>query len=119
MKERELKTKQDEVKIKQLRAKCTHLEALILQKTNEVTDWKLKWERRDAQDDKYTIQNRQEFEQHFGVKTQPKDDKYVNFMRMYNMQSEKLRKDNQLLREQVASLQSENGQERPNESVIT
>jgi hypothetical protein len=46
------------VKTKQLRTKSTHLEALLLQKTNEVTDWKLKWEKRDAQDEKYTIQNR-------------------------------------------------------------
>jgi|LauGreDrversion4_2_1035121.scaffolds.fasta_scaffold442216_1 hypothetical protein len=58
IKERDLKAKQDEAKIKQLRTKSTHLEALLLQKSNEVTDWKLKWERRDAQDEKYTIQNR-------------------------------------------------------------
>lgn len=80
----------------------------MLQKTNEVTDWKLKWEKRDALDEKYNIQNRYEFEQHFGVKSQPKDEKYLNFMKMYNMQSEKIKKENQLLKEQIANLSSEN-----------
>lgn len=105
MKEKELKQKQDETKIKQLRTKCTHFEALLQQKTNEVTDWKLKWEKRDAIDEKYTIQNKQEFEQHFGVKPLPKEEKYLNYLRMYQMQLDKLKKENQQLRDQILDLQ--------------
>ncbi len=40
------------------------------------------------------IKNRLEFEQHFGQKPLTKDDKYLQFMRMYEMQADKLRKDN-------------------------
>lgn len=52
------------------------------------------------------------------MKTQPKDDKYLNFMRMYNMQSEKLKRENQQLKEQIASLSNEDYSERANANVV-
>lgn len=69
--------------MKQMKTKIAHSDALLQQKERDILDWRLKWEKRDALDEKYTIQNRQEFEQHFGVKALAKDDKYLNFMRMY------------------------------------
>ena len=40
-------------------------------------------EKRRAADEAYTIRDRQTFENHFGHKARPSEEKYVIFLRMY------------------------------------
>jgi hypothetical protein len=46
------------MKIKELKTKVQHLDALVLQRDKEIIDWKKKWEKRDLIDDKYTIKSK-------------------------------------------------------------
>ena len=59
-------------------------------------------EKRRAADEAYTIRDRQTFENHFGHKARASEEKYVIFLRMYENQAEKMRKELQSLRDQVA-----------------
>ena len=56
-------------------------------------------EKRKAAEDAYTIRDRQTFENHFGHKARPSEEKYVIFLRMYENSAEKMRKEIQSLRE--------------------
>ena len=50
-------------------------------------------EKKKAAEDTYTIRDRQTFENHFGHKARPSEEKYVIFLRMYENNAEKMRKE--------------------------
>ena len=50
-------------------------------------------EKRRAAEEAYTIRDRQTFENHFGHKARPSEEKYVIFLRMYENSAEKMRKE--------------------------
>lgn len=72
-------------------------------------EWRRKWEKRDLNDEKYAIKSKAQFEQHFGSKASGKDEKTINFVRMYEMQADKLKKDNQLLTEKLSEFENQTG----------
>lgn len=50
-------------------------------------------EKRQAAEVAYTIRDNQTFQNHFGHKARPSEEKYVIFLRMYENQAEKMRKE--------------------------
>ena len=73
----------------------------------ENTDLKTQIEKKQASDDKYSIRDRQTFENHFGHKARPAEEKYVQFLKMYENQAEKMRKEIVALTDTSKVLQSQ------------
>lgn len=109
------KAKKLEAQVKELKGRVQVAENLVQIKTKEQEQLKTQLERKEALDAKHLIRDRQTFEQHFGSKPRPQEEKYVNFLKMYENQSEKMRKelialqaDNKELEEKVNVLEAEN-----------
>jgi len=49
--------------------------------------------KQQALDEKHAIRDKNTFEMHFGHKPRPTEQKYVNFLKMYENQAEKQRKE--------------------------
>jgi SMC interacting uncharacterized protein involved in chromosome segregation len=69
--------------VKELKSRVQVAENLVQKKTKEQEQLKTLLEKKEAIDAKHLIRDRQTFEQHFGNKPRPQEDKYVNFLRMY------------------------------------
>ena len=104
------KIKKIEVSLRESKSKAQQAENLLSKKEKELDLLKAADEKRRAADEAYTIRDRQTFENHFGHKARPSEEKYVIFLRMYENQAEKMRKELQQLRDQVAQMdESGNG----------
>jgi hypothetical protein len=77
------KNKKLEVQVRELKAKVQQSENLLGKRDKEVELMRAADEKRRAADDAYTIRDRQTFENHFGHKARPSEEKYVIFLRMY------------------------------------
>ena len=66
---------------------------MLSKKEKEVDMMKSADEKRRAAEEAYTIRDRQTFENHFGHKARPSEEKYVIFLRMYENSAEKMRKE--------------------------
>ena len=60
------------------------LENQLTRKSNDIASLKAKLELRLANDQKYTIKNRAQFEKHFGRQARPAEEKYVNYLKMFD-----------------------------------
>ena len=69
--------------MKELKSRVQVAENLVQKKTKEQEQLKTLLEKKEAIDAKHLIRDRQTFEQHFGNKPRPTEEKYVNFLRMY------------------------------------
>ena len=77
------KVKKLEVQVRELKAKAQQAENLLAKKDREVEMMRAADDKRKAAEDAYTIRDRQTFENHFGHKARPSEEKYVIFLRMY------------------------------------
>lgn len=77
------KLKQIETALRQVKTKLQVCENVVQKKDFEIEHFKAKLEKIDAAEQKYAIRDRQTFEAHFGHKPRPTEEKYVNFLRMY------------------------------------
>ena len=87
------KIKKIEVSLRESKSKAQQAENLLSKKEKELDLLKAADEKRRAADEAYTIRDRQTFENHFGHKARPSEEKYVIFLRMYENQAEKMRKE--------------------------
>ena len=77
------KTKKLEVQLRELKNRAQQAENLLSKKDKELELVRAADEKRRAADEAYTIRDRQTFENHFGHKVRPSEEKYVLFLRMY------------------------------------
>ena len=68
-----------EVQVREFKSKLQCQENLHLRKDKEIEQLKTQIEKRQASDEKYSIRDRQTFENHFGHKARPAEEKYVQF----------------------------------------
>ena len=62
---------------------------------------KQKLEKKQAEDEKHLIKDRNIFEKHFGKQPRPSEEKYVNFLKGYEGQRERNEKQIELLEREV------------------
>ena len=91
------KIKKLEVQVRELKAKAQQAENMQQKKDQQLVLLKAADEKRQAAEVAYTIRDNQTFQNHFGHKARPSEEKYVIFLRMYENQAEKMRKEIQNL----------------------
>lgn len=91
------------------------LENQLQQKQKEIQSVKQKLELKISKDQKSLIRNRLDFERHFGREPRQNEEKYVNFLKLYEEQREKmeftvrgLEKENDRLNKCLVELENEN-----------
>ena len=80
------------------------LENNFKRKEGEIEALKSKLELREAEDDRHTIRDRQAFESHFNYKARPQEQKYLNFMKMYESQAAENRREKARLLQENSDL---------------
>ena len=69
--------------MREFKTKLQCQENLHQKKDKEIENLKTQIEKRMAAEEKYTVRDRQTFENHFGHKPRPAEEKYISFLRMY------------------------------------
>lgn len=86
------KMKRQETQIRDLKGRLLTSDNCLLKKDKEIEFMRKVEVQRAAAEEKYTIRDRQTFENHFGHKPRAQEEKYVIFLRMYENQAERYRK---------------------------
>ena len=73
--------------------KLAQVENVLAKRDKEIELMKSGEEKRKAAEERYIIRDRQTFENHFGYKPRAQEEKYITFMKMYENQAEKMRKE--------------------------
>lgn len=79
--------------IRDLKAKSVQQENQIAQLNLQILEWRTKMDKKEAEEQKLASRDKKSWLEHFGREATPKDEKYLAYVRMYENQSEKLRKE--------------------------